>query len=102
MALSLIPLSLGILGNAMSIFAYCSTIPTFCRIWKKKSVEDFSDHPYVFSLLNGMLWSFYGLLTLKNGGLMILTVNVIGCAFQYVYLAIYMAFSPPHKQVSTS
>ncbi|KAI5070986.1 hypothetical protein GOP47_0013237 [Adiantum capillus-veneris] len=64
-----------------------------------KSVENFSDHPYVFSLLNGMLWSFYGLLTLKKGGLMILTVNAIGCVFQYVYLAIYMAFSPIHKQM---
>ncbi|KAH7300004.1 hypothetical protein KP509_24G040500 [Ceratopteris richardii] len=82
----------------MSVFSYCSTIPTFWRIVKKKSVEGFSDHPYLFSLLNGLLWTFYGYLTLRRGGLFLLTVNAIGCAFQYAYLAFYILFATTHKQ----
>ncbi|KAI5070990.1 hypothetical protein GOP47_0013241 [Adiantum capillus-veneris] len=101
MALGVIPLAIGIIGNVLSVLAFCSTIPTFWRIVKKKSVENFSDHPYIFSLLSALLWGFYGLLTLKNGGLMLVVINGIGCIFQYAYLALYVAFSPPHKQMVT-
>ncbi|MCO5579291.1 hypothetical protein L7F22_033145 [Adiantum nelumboides] len=102
MPLGVVALTIGIIGNVLSVLAFCSTIPTFWRIVKRKSVEDFSDHPYIFSLLSALLWGFYGLLTLSNGGLMLVIINGIGCIFQYVYLALYMAFSPTHKQVSTS
>jgi uncharacterized protein with PQ loop repeat len=36
--------------------------PTFWRIIKNKDVEEFKSDPYLATLLNCMLWVFYGIL----------------------------------------
>ncbi|KAK8968544.1 Bidirectional sugar transporter SWEET4 [Platanthera guangdongensis] len=52
--------AVGIIGNAIALGLFLSPLPTFIRIWKKKSVEEFSVIPYVATLLNCMLWMVYG------------------------------------------
>ncbi|KAI4973063.1 hypothetical protein ZWY2020_015052 [Hordeum vulgare] len=39
-----------------------SPLPTFWRIIKNKDVEEFKSDPYLATLLNCMLWVFYGIL----------------------------------------
>lgn len=40
---------------------FLSPLPTFWRIWKKKSVEEFSPLPYLSMLMNCSLWICYGI-----------------------------------------
>uniref|UniRef100_A0A0E0NUV2 Bidirectional sugar transporter SWEET n=1 Tax=Oryza rufipogon TaxID=4529 RepID=A0A0E0NUV2_ORYRU len=73
----------GIVGNVISILVFASPIPTFRRIVRSKSTEEFRWLPYVTTLLSTSLWTFYGLL--KPGGLLIVTVNGAGAALEAIY-----------------
>ena len=44
--------------------------PTFWRIIKNKDVEEFKSDPYLATLLNCMLWVFYGILCVIFGSAM--------------------------------
>ncbi|KAI3855171.1 hypothetical protein MKW92_018448, partial [Papaver armeniacum] len=53
---------------------------TFRSIVKKKATGDFKAIPYICTLLNTSLWTYYGLL--KPGGMLIVTVNGAGAILQ--------------------
>jgi hypothetical protein len=74
--------------------------PTFWRIAKRRSTESFKGLPYICTLLCTSLWSYYG--ALKPGGILILSINVIGTVFQLLYLIVYLVYAPRHRQVWNS
>ncbi|TYH27320.1 hypothetical protein ES288_A02G060400v1 [Gossypium darwinii] len=74
----------GIIGNVISVLVFLSPIGTFERIIKHKSTEDFQSLPYICTLLNSSLWTYYGIT--KPGGLLVATVNGFGIFVEAVYL----------------
>ncbi|KAL7172222.1 hypothetical protein ACSBR2_031840 [Camellia fascicularis] len=90
----------GILGNIVSFFVYLAPLPTFYRIYKKKSTEGFQSIPYAVALFSAMLLLYYGLL--KTNGLMIITINTIGCAIEATYLLVFMIYATREAKIYTT
>ncbi|XP_028557181.1 bidirectional sugar transporter SWEET4-like [Dendrobium catenatum] len=89
----------GIIGNVIALGLFFSPLPTFIRIWKKKSVEEFSVIPYVATLLNCMLWMLYGLPIVHPNSTLVLTINCAGTAIEICYVILYLVFSNGPKRV---
>ncbi|KAI4366850.1 hypothetical protein MLD38_022665 [Melastoma candidum] len=70
---------------------HCS--PTFYRIIKKKSVEEFKADPYLATVLNCIFWVLYGLPFVTSDNFLVVTINGIGLVIELVYLCIYFAFA---------
>ncbi|KAG0615381.1 hypothetical protein M758_5G036700 [Ceratodon purpureus] len=83
---------LGILGNITAICLFVSPIPTFIKIFKKKSVGDYSGIPYVATLLNCLLWTTYGLPWVKMQALVV-SVNAAGTVLALIYIALYLTYA---------
>ncbi|KAK8955106.1 Bidirectional sugar transporter SWEET4 [Platanthera zijinensis] len=90
--------AVGIVGNAIALGLFLSPLPTFIRIWKKKSVEEFSVIPYVATLLNCMLWMLYGLPIVHPNSTLVLTINAAGTAIELCYVILYLFFSDGPKR----
>uniref|UniRef100_A0ACD5XKK9 Uncharacterized protein n=1 Tax=Avena sativa TaxID=4498 RepID=A0ACD5XKK9_AVESA len=91
MAGSPLVFAVGIVGNILSFLVILAPVPTFYRVYKRKSTESFQSVPYAMALLSAMLWLYYALLT-KD--LLLLTINVVGCVVESAYLAIYISYAP--------
>ncbi|KAJ4844746.1 Bidirectional sugar transporter sweet15 [Turnera subulata] len=89
----------GILGNIISFMVYLAPVPTFLRIYKKKSTESFQSLPYLVALFSSMLWLYYA--TLKKDAFLLITINSFGCVIETVYIGIYIAYAPKQSRVST-
>ncbi|KAJ6792405.1 bidirectional sugar transporter SWEET4-like [Iris pallida] len=83
----------GILGNAIALGLFLSPVPTFYRIWKKGSVEQFSAVPYLATLLNCMLWVVYGLPVVHPHSTLVLTINGSGMAIELAYVLLFLVYS---------
>ncbi|PON93372.1 SWEET sugar transporter [Trema orientale] len=83
----------GIIGNVISFGLFTSPIPTFVKICKLRAVEDFKPDPYVATLLNCALWSFYGLPVVRPDSILVTTINGIGFFIELTYVTIFFAFS---------
>ncbi|XP_066348941.1 bidirectional sugar transporter SWEET12-like [Miscanthus floridulus] len=83
--------AVGILGNILSFLVTLAPVPTFYRVYKKKSTESFQSVPYVVALLSAMLWLYYALLSID---VLLLSINTIACVVESVYLAIYLTYAP--------
>nr|UJT76400.1 bidirectional sugar transporter SWEET6b [Hemerocallis fulva] len=86
----------GIIGNVISFGLFLSPLPTFVKIVKKKAVEDFSAIPYLATLLNCMLWVFYGLPVTHPHSTLVYTINGIGLVIEGAYLITYFIYAPPN------
>ncbi|KAJ7956257.1 Bidirectional sugar transporter SWEET [Quillaja saponaria] len=84
----------GIIGNVISFGLFLSPIPTFVNIFKKKSVQDFKPDPYVATLLNCAMWSFYALPFVRPNSLLVLTINGTGFFIEIIYVTIFFIYSP--------
>ncbi|KAH7573553.1 hypothetical protein JRO89_XS03G0170500 [Xanthoceras sorbifolium] len=73
----------GVIGNIISVLLFLSPLETFWRIIKHKSTEEFQSLPYICTLLNASLWTYYGIT--KPGGLLVATVNGFGILVEAVY-----------------
>ncbi|KAG0486540.1 hypothetical protein HPP92_008635 [Vanilla planifolia] len=93
--------AVGIIGNAISLSLFLSPVPTFIRICKNKSVEQFSQIPYIATLLNCMLWMLYGLPIVKTNNILVLTINTAGTAIELTYVFIYIIYSNGPKRLHT-
>ena len=67
--------------------------PTFYRIIKKKSVEEFKPDPYIATVLNCAFWVFYGLPFVHPHSILVLTINSIGLMFEFIYLTIFYIYA---------
>ncbi|KAF7063347.1 hypothetical protein CFC21_069873, partial [Triticum aestivum] len=75
--------------------------PTFWRIVRSRSTEDFEAAPYVLTLLNTLLWLYYGLT--KPDGLLIATVNGFGAVMETIYIALFLIYAVDNaKRVKTA
>ncbi|KAF8728664.1 hypothetical protein HU200_017935 [Digitaria exilis] len=90
--------AVGILGNILSFLVTLAPVPTFYRVYKKKSTESFQSVPYVVALLSAMLWLYYALLSMD---FLLLSINAIACVVESVYLAIYLVYAPKDAMVFT-
>ncbi|KAK8967885.1 Bidirectional sugar transporter SWEET4 [Platanthera guangdongensis] len=89
----------GIAGNVISLGMFLSPMPTFIRIYKKKSVEEFSIVPYVATLMNCMLWMLYGLPVVHPKSFLVLTINAAGSSIELSYVILYLIFSSGPKRL---
>lgn len=71
--------------------------PTFLRIYKKKSTEEFQAVPYVVALFSAMLTLYYG--KLKPDGVWLITINSIGIFIESSYIVLFMIYAPKDAKV---
>ncbi|OMO98479.1 SWEET sugar transporter [Corchorus olitorius] len=88
----------GIIGNIISFGLFLSPVPTFWRIWKNKSVEEFQPYPYIATVLNCLMWIFYGLPLVVKDNILVTTINGIGLVIELIYLAIYCWYAKDKKK----
>ncbi|XP_057989144.1 bidirectional sugar transporter SWEET5-like [Hevea brasiliensis] len=72
--------------------------PTFVKIIKQKAVQEFKPDPYIATVLNCAMWSFYGLPIIKEDSILVTTINSIGLLIEIIYVSIFFIFSPINKQ----
>lgn len=70
------------------------------KIWKSKSVEAFKPDPYVVTVLNCMMWVFYGLPFVHPDSTLVVTINSIGLAMELIYVSIFLIYSNWSMRVS--
>ncbi|ERN16916.1 hypothetical protein AMTR_s00057p00173320 [Amborella trichopoda] len=87
----------GLLGNIIGIMVYLAPLPTFYRVYKKKSTEGFKSLPYVVALFSAMLWLYYSLL--KIDAYLLITINSVGCVIELMYIAMFLAYAPKKAKV---
>ncbi|KAK6146485.1 hypothetical protein DH2020_020354 [Rehmannia glutinosa] len=73
--------------------------PTFYRIWKKKSVEQYSPVPYLATFINCGLWVLYGLPLVHPHSTLVVTINGTGFIIEIVYLSLFLIFSDSKKRL---
>ncbi|KAI6692228.1 hypothetical protein NL676_019938 [Syzygium grande] len=87
------------IGNVVSFFVFLAPVPTFYRIYRKKSTEGFQSLPYLVALFSSMLWFYYAFL--KGHSFLLITINSFGCVVEMVYIAIYITYAPRATRNST-
>ncbi|KAJ4756096.1 Bidirectional sugar transporter SWEET [Rhynchospora pubera] len=90
----------GILGNIISFMVYLSPLPTFYRVYRKKSTEGFQCVPYIVALFSAMLWIYYALL--KPNSYLLITINSIGCVIEFAYIIVYLVYAPKKQKICTA
>ncbi|CAL4888273.1 unnamed protein product [Urochloa decumbens] len=85
--------AIGVIGNGTALVLFLSPVPTFIRIWKKGSVEQYSPIPYVATLLNCMMWVLYGLPVVHPHSMLVITINGTGMAIQLTYVTLFLLYS---------
>ncbi|XP_050383702.1 bidirectional sugar transporter NEC1-like [Argentina anserina] len=89
----------GLLGNIVSFMVFLAPMPTFYRIYQKKSSEGFQSIPYVVALLSAMLLLYYGLL--KTNAMLIISINAFGIVIELAYLIFYFTYAPKKQRIFT-
>ncbi|XP_051188725.1 bidirectional sugar transporter SWEET11 [Lolium perenne] len=89
----------GILGNIISFLVFLAPMPTFLRVYRKKSTEGFSSVPYVVALFSCALWILYGLV--KTNSSPLLTINAFGCVVESAYILMYLIYAPKAARLRT-
>lgn len=87
----------GVSGNVIALFLFLSPVPTFWRIIRRKSTEDFSGVPYSMTLLNCLLSAWYGLPFVSPNNMLVSTINGAGAAIEAVYVVIFLAFASSQR-----
>nr|UJT76403.1 bidirectional sugar transporter SWEET13a [Hemerocallis fulva] len=90
----------GLLGNLISFMVLLAPIPTFYRIYKKKSTEGFQSVPYVVALFSAMLWIYYAFV--KTNEYLLITINTFGCFIETLYIVMYLTYAPRKAKVNTA
>ncbi|XP_051144504.1 bidirectional sugar transporter SWEET4-like [Andrographis paniculata] len=88
----------GIIGNVIALVLFLSPVPTFYRIWRKRSVEQYSAIPYLATFINCVLWVLYGLPMVHPHSMLVVTINGTGIAIELVYLSLFLAFSDSNRR----
>ncbi|EOA31352.1 hypothetical protein CARUB_v10014524mg [Capsella rubella] len=80
----------GIAGNIFAFGLFVSPTPTFRRIMRNKSTEQFSGLPYIYALLNCLICLWYGTPFISHSNAMLMTVNSVGATFQLCYIILFI------------
>ncbi|KAI3504536.1 hypothetical protein L1887_26085 [Cichorium endivia] len=92
-------LAFGLLGNVVSFMVFLSPLPTFYKVYKKKSTEGFQSVPYVVGLFSAMLWIYYALL--KANAMLLITINSVGCFIQTFYICFFLFYAPRKARIES-
>ncbi|TXG63515.1 hypothetical protein EZV62_010509 [Acer yangbiense] len=84
----------------VSFLVYLSPMPTFYRIFKRKSTQGFQSIPYSVALFSAMLYLYYAFL--KQNGIMLITINSFGILIESLYLIIYMIYATRDSKIFTA
>ncbi|XP_004508856.1 bidirectional sugar transporter SWEET5 [Cicer arietinum] len=90
--------AIGVIGNVISFCLFMSPLPTFIKIWKAKSVQDFKPDPYVVTVLNCAMWAFYGLPFVTENNTLVITINSFGLVIEIIYTLVFFVFSDWSKR----
>merc|ERR1712151_1374792 len=83
---------LGIIGNVISLFLFLSPVPTFYQVWHWKSTRMFSGLPYIATLLNCLLWVFYGIPIVHQNSILVATINGTGVVLEVIYVTMFITY----------
>lgn len=92
-------LAFGLIGNVVSFMVFLSPLPTFYKVYKKKSTEGFQSVPYVVGLFSAMLWIYYALL--KANALLLITINSVGCFIETLYICFFLFYAPKKARIES-
>ncbi|KAL3736091.1 hypothetical protein ACJRO7_025096 [Eucalyptus globulus] len=73
--------------------------PTFRRIIRNQSTEQFSGLPYIYALLNCLLCTWYGTPLISSNNMLVMTVNSMGTLFQLAYIVLYVTYADKQKKM---
>ncbi|XP_023771853.3 bidirectional sugar transporter SWEET6a [Lactuca sativa] len=82
----------GLIGNVISFGLFISPSPTIWRIFKNKTVEEFSPDPYIACVMNCLLWIFYGLPINHPDSTLVITINATGLILELIYLSSFIIY----------
>lgn len=93
--------AMGVLGNAACLFLYASPILTFKRVIRKGSEEGFSCVPYVVTLFNCLIITWYSLPVVSRGweNYLVVTINGLGIVLELSFILIYCWFASSKTKV---
>ncbi|KAL0353871.1 UNVERIFIED_CONTAM: Bidirectional sugar transporter SWEET2 [Sesamum angustifolium] len=89
----------GVAGNIFAFGLFLSPVPTFRRIIRNESTEQFSGLPYIYALLNCLITAWYGLPMISSDNLLVTTVNSVGAVFQIVYIVMFIRYAEKAKRL---
>ncbi|PHU28098.1 Bidirectional sugar transporter SWEET5, partial [Capsicum chinense] len=89
----------GVIGNIIALVLFLSPLMTFVRIWKSKSVEQFSPIPYLATFVNCALWVLYGLPMVQPHSILVITINGTGLGIEIVYLMLFFLYSDRKQRI---
>ncbi|KDP22169.1 hypothetical protein JCGZ_26000 [Jatropha curcas] len=94
-------LGVGIMGNAASLLLYTAPILTFIRVIRKRSTEEFSCIPYIVTLLNCLLYTWYGLpvVSYKWENFPLVTINGLGILLELSFICLYFRFTDTRGKI---
>lgn len=92
----------GVVGNVVSVLMLLSPAHTVRIIVKNKSTQLFSGLPYVFILLNCLLWVLYGTPLVTEGAILVLTINGAGAVFQIVFITLFLIYADKENRKKVS
>ncbi|XP_078177552.1 bidirectional sugar transporter SWEET4-like isoform X3 [Carex rostrata] len=74
-------------------------MPTFYRVWKKGSVEQFSPIPYVVTVINCMIWVLYGVPVVHPHSTLVITTSGSGLVVELFYVLVFLFYSQGRKRL---
>ncbi|GAY35868.1 hypothetical protein CUMW_019070 [Citrus unshiu] len=89
----------GVIGNIISVLMFLAPVRTFWRIIKHRSTEEFQSLPYICTLLNSSLWTYYGIT--RPGSYLVATVNGFGILVEAVYVTLFFIYAPNKSNEGT-
>lgn len=90
----------GVVGNFISVLVFLSPIDTFYRIVRNRSTEEFESLPYICTLLNALLWTYYGVT--KPGAYLVATVNGFGVVVETIYIILFLTYASRRVKCKTA
>ncbi|XP_059664055.1 bidirectional sugar transporter SWEET9-like [Cornus florida] len=90
----------GLLGNIVGFLVFLAPVPTFYKIYKKKSTEGFQSLPYVIGLFSAMLLIYYAFLK-SSSTILLITINSFGCLIETTYILLYIFYAPKKTRIQT-
>lgn len=92
----------GVFGNITGLFLFLAPMITFKRVIQKRSTEEFSGIPYVMTLLNCLLSTWYGLPFISPNNILVSIINGTGAGLEAVYVLIFLIYAPKREKAKIS
>nr|Q9FPN0.1 RecName: Full=Bidirectional sugar transporter NEC1; AltName: Full=NEC1 [Petunia x hybrida]AAG34696.1 NEC1 [Petunia x hybrida] len=89
----------GLLGNIVSFMVFLAPVPTFYKIYKRKSSEGYQAIPYMVALFSAGLLLYYAYL--RKNAYLIVSINGFGCAIELTYISLFLFYAPRKSKIFT-